>query len=173
MDSNPSVVSFWVCIGMSFIILLFFFIIVMLTILSLKIEISKWRWLYKELFNGIKDAKYAKFYTVIFLFVRICSVLVTIILQNDLFELKMSIFGLIHFCNLAFLFMCPFESTKDNIIENVNQISYFLAILPLTHLRDESQWKDYDETVYLYLLMTGPVVGFIIILTDLIIKIYK
>ena len=127
---------------------------------------------WEEFFTGIKDNKSAKAYHCIFIFVRFWSVLVVILLENLLYELKAILFLLIFFSSVLYTLLArPFEFVKENIAESINQISFFMLAFPLIYLESKRKWKRIYEHIYLYSLIAIPSINLWINLFSLVKKV--
>ena len=119
-------------------------------------------------FEGVKDRKYAKSNGIMFLFVRILSVFVVMALEDVVYHGKVGAFVVVQLLYAMFLVIVrPFEKVKDNIIESINQIIFFVLSIPLIHLNHENEWRDTYEETYITVLMFGPLIGGLVTLIDL------
>jgi len=150
---------------------LIFFIISAL--LTLSTDLDK-IWMFKEFFEGIKYTKFSKTTSTNFMLIRSLSVLLIVFMQDFIYLLKTGVFAFIHLIyTIFFITVRPFEKTKDNIIEILNQTTFFVLALPLIYLEKENDWKDSYEEIYLAILMTSPMISSIVIFIDCIKEIWK
>uniref|UniRef100_A0A7S3KLA0 Uncharacterized protein n=1 Tax=Euplotes crassus TaxID=5936 RepID=A0A7S3KLA0_EUPCR len=111
-----------------------------------------------EYYSGLKEETKSRMNTLIFLIVRILSVIIVLCLKSIWYKAKSSLYAVVHVIFSVFLLkVSPFEETKDNINEKILQINYFLACLPLIYLDHESRWSSTFEDIYSALLLSGPI----------------
>jgi len=113
-----------------------------------------------EYFADLRDAKYAKTNSILFMTIRIISVFLVIFTKDIFYKFKVALFILIHLVyTLFFVGVRPFTTVKHNLIESLNQIIFLILSVPLIHLRLKKNWKDSYEDIYLGILTFGPMLG--------------
>lgn len=116
-----------------------------------------------EFYSGTKDTKIAKLNMLIFIVLRITSVIFVISFTDTISELKVGIFTSLHFGYLVyFISVKPFEEVRDNVIEIFLQTIFVIASIMLMGLDTWSDWKDAFEWIYITLIFFLPVILFFI-----------
>ena len=78
-----------------------------------------------ELYDGFKDTSWSKLYMFIFILRRFAMAIVIVFMRDANVWVKCIIYTLIQIAALVYTFIVkPFEETKDNQIEMVNEITY-------------------------------------------------
>ena len=174
LSSSVTIVSivFWILFTLC--ILTFFIFSIIVYYWSFP-SISKEKlWIWMEFFADLRDAKYAKMNSVLFMAIRMISVFIIIFTKDIAYKLKVASFIIIHFIyTIFFVGVRPFTTVKHNLIESLNQIIFFILSIPLIHLRSKKDWKNLYEDIYLGTLIAGPIIGWWVILTDFFINLYK
>ena len=116
----------------------------------------------KEFFNGIKNGKVAKLYSMLLLWRRFVFVALLIFggsLSNIALICPMIIVQIAYLTNL--IIVRPYKQVKNNVIEIVNEWFYFLLVTLLSYFNTSERWSKTIETVYFWIILTN---SFIIIL---------
>ncbi|CAI2371970.1 unnamed protein product [Moneuplotes crassus] len=172
--SIPTIIS----LGLSFVFLLSITIFSVLSIWlywsQIKGAIHEEYWMYKELFDGLKNGKYSHLHSVLFMLWRFLSILILIFLPQGIYLLRASLFAMTQFISMCYLVIIrPFGDPKENINECINQIIYFMLSLSLISLENRGDWTDTYEDIYMYTLIFAPIIGIIVSFVALIRDIIK
>ncbi|CAI2380967.1 unnamed protein product [Moneuplotes crassus] len=142
-----------------------------------KIDSEKY-WACKEFFNGVKDGKYSKLYTTIFLMLRVMLVALVIFGKTIPSFYKATAFYLINIAYGGYLLVVrPYDNPQDNIVECVNQVLFCFLAVPLSWLQTKSRWTSFYEGLYIKIFMASPIIGsivcFIFLIKSIISRIQK
>ena len=122
-----------------------------------------------EFFAGLKLQKKFRVY-VLFLIARrtiFVIVLVTFVsFSSTTVTSILSVLQAIYI--LSLILLRPFDETKGNLIETINEFYLFLLIFPLVFLTIESKWVGPISTIYMWTLSSNSIVVFLIILGNLL-----
>ncbi|CAI2379955.1 unnamed protein product [Moneuplotes crassus] len=175
---------------------MFTFGLIIFSILALAWYLSGWsnesefhnHWSITELGSGLKNTKWAKMYSLVFLVVRLSYVLVLVLLSSpdqprdksfgdsslNTYYIEWSIFfsTQLAFC-VYMIWVRPFEDFTNNIVEGINQIFYICAIVPLLFMCSEPSWTESKEDIFIFILLSSPFLNSIINFINLIIILYK
>lgn len=78
--------------------------------------------LFKEFYEGTKDKRIAKLFIVVFFIRRYLTIMILVFMRNTHAIPRCALFCIVQLLNLAYLIKAkPFENTKDNIIEIMNE----------------------------------------------------
>lgn len=127
-----------------------------------------------EFSSGLKASKLARFYTILLLARRILFV-VLLIVFNELDKMVlisiMAFIQAIYFSSIVFI--RPFEDKQNNVIEILNEFVFSVLLGMLFHLNTEEAWTGFYSKLYVWIMMgnsvilvlilTGNVIGLIII----------
>ena len=154
-------------LGLSFLflasIMIFFVSAVCLYFYSTKRKDLKEKWMFKELFSGVKDDRLARTHSVMFMLIRFLSVVIVVTMRDAPYLLKSGLFSMIHLvCMVYYIAVRPFDNVKDNITETINQTTYFVMVTCLCFLREKENWSSSYETMYMYLFLGSPAIGVMI-----------
>ena len=121
-------------------------------------------WMTKELFAGIKDNKYAKLNTMVYLLVRFVSVMIVIACKDLLYEVKTIAYWFVHLSYTSyFIVIRPFDTVKQNLIETSNQVNCLILASFLLKLKEEEDWKDSTINIYMMIMMSGSFINCLIV----------
>ena len=116
-----------------------------------------------ELFLDIKNGRY-KIYIPILLIRRFTFVSILVIFATTY---SLIVNALLWFLQLAYLIymivLRPFETSKSNIIEIMNEIYFIFLLGWILYFNSESTWNDRASTIYISVLLSNNVFAFIII----------
>ena len=109
---------------------------------------------FKEFFSGLKDKSFPRLYLTILLLRRL--IFVVLLVMGSSIESLGLIIPMIwlqagYLCSMAFV--RPYKSTKNNLLEIVNEVYYFILITILSHFNSTSRWIQTVETAYLYIII--------------------
>ena len=120
----------------------------------------------KEFFNGIKNRSNARIYSTIFLFRRTLYVSFLIFgnsLSNIGLIIPLIVFQIVYLA--AIIFTRPFNETKNNIIEIVNEWFYLLLVSLLLYFNSIDRWSETIKNVYLFIIIANSLVLISIIIS--------
>ena len=130
--------------------------------------------LLEEIYANVKETTIGKFYTTMFLLRRIFIVLIIMSGSYTPVLFRAISFAVVQICAAIYVILRPFESTKDNIIEIINDVLIALFTITFTVFYQESWWTDTLSSIIVYTLISnGFLINFIIIIDTvfLIIKV--
>ena len=112
----------------------------------------------KEFFSGIKHGNYSKLYSTLLLMRRM--VFASILIFGQSFSnigliCPMIIIQFAYLLNLVIV--RPYKLAKDNIIEIVNELFYFLLIFILSYFNSKDRWSSIIENAYLIIILGNSV----------------
>ena len=97
----------------------------------------------KEFVEGTKDTKFGRLFILIFNIRRILSVTCLILLKSLPIIVRTIAYAFLQFCFLLYTFSRPLKIVKENVIECLNDISYFLMCTALIYFNSEDVWSDF------------------------------
>ncbi|CAI2379909.1 unnamed protein product [Moneuplotes crassus] len=173
LSSTVAKVSFGICMFLCVCLIVFYFMsFVMYKACFSEINRSKY-WYSTEFFSGIRDAKAAKLYCIMFLTLRIFIVSVIIPAQELASVYKAILFIIPNLCYAVFLCLVrPLQEIKDNIIEGINQVIFCALCVPLLWLDTENDWNSTYEQFYITTAMCSLSVGSLITLISLLLSLF-
>ncbi|CAI2381570.1 unnamed protein product [Moneuplotes crassus] len=116
-----------------------------------------------EYFNGVRNTKYSKLYSSMFMTLRLLLIWLVIFGKSIDPLYKALAFCLINIGYGAYLLIVrPLENPQDNIIEIINQFLFCCLSIPLCWLNTKPDWSSFYEHFYTSILMTSPAIGSII-----------
>ena len=123
-----------------------------------------------EVYDGFKDTAWSKLYMFIFILRRFAMAFVIVFMREANVWIRCVFFTLIQIAALVYTFIVkPFDESKDNLIEIINEVTYTLVCLIITVCNEESKWFDGLDSILIFSLMiVGLLIG-IIINVDIII----
>lgn len=131
------------------------------------------QWWYKELFEGLKDNKMSRLFSITFMFTRLLSASIIISFARDFYILKLLWFGFVNSCQVGYtLIVKPFSDARENIIETINQISYIFLVGGLLFLQEQKDWTDAYEGIYLTLFIAPSVIAVVISIFALVMNLW-
>ena len=119
----------------------------------------------KEFFNNIKNHSYWRLYSTILLSRRFIFVMLLIIsssLSSIWLILSMLVMQIIYFALITWI--RPYTSTKDNILEIINESFYLLLIAFLIHYNSDERWTKSAESAYFWLIIANSICVILIII---------
>ena len=103
---------------------------------------------FKEFFSGLKDKSFPRLYLTILLLRRLIFV-VLLVIGSSIDSLGLIIpmiwLQIGYLCSMVFV--RPYKSTKNNLLEIVNEVYYFILITILSHFNSTSRWIQTVEIV--------------------------
>jgi hypothetical protein len=134
----------------------------------------KKQWYFRELFNALKNNSPSRLFKLIFMIIRICFVLIIVLFSSWPVIVKVILFSSVQLISTMYTSAFrPFENIKDSVAEICNQFIFLIASSLLIHFDTKGEWNSKITTFYVYLIMTGPMIGSIISFIDIIFKIIK
>ena len=118
----------------------------------------------EEFFADLKLNKKSRCYIVAFLLRRLIYATVMITLASSVSFKVINIIAsaqLLYFIYLAIL--RPFEESKSNIVEIINELFLFIIFCPLVFLRTKNNWNPTKISLYVWVIFSNSVVIFLII----------
>jgi hypothetical protein len=151
--------------------------LILSVVLIVKAIISKHQsknWYFREFFNGIKETTKAKNYNLMFIMVRLLSVITVIVFSSMVLISKTVVFSLIQFSfSLYVILSRPFSQVKDTVIEGTNSAIFFILSSLLIYFDAKNKWSTVLEKIFVWLILAGPVIATFISLAMLIVDIVK
>ena len=114
----------------------------------------------KEVYDELKDTAWSKLYIFIFILRRFLMASVIVFMRDANVWIRCIFYTLIQIAALVYTFFVrPFEETKDNLIEIINDITYAVLCIFITICNEESRWFSSLDGILIFSLM---IVGIII-----------
>ncbi|CAI2379323.1 unnamed protein product [Moneuplotes crassus] len=174
---------------------MFTFGLIIFSILTIAWYLSGWssapelynHWSITELGSGLKNTKWAKMYSLVFLVARLSYVLALVLLSNpdqprdksfgdsslNTYYVEWSLFFMTQFAFCMYIICVrPFEDHANNIVECLNQICFTCVIVPFLIMCSESSWTESREDIFIYAFLSNSLLNSLINLANLIIIIY-
>jgi hypothetical protein len=131
-------------------------------------------WYFREFFNGIKETTKAKNYNLMFIMVRLLSVITVIVFSSMVLISMTVVFSLIQLSfSLYVILSRPFSQVKDTVIEGTNSAIFFILSSLLIYFDAKDKWSTVLEKIFVWLILAGPVIATFISLAMLIVDIIK
>ena len=155
-----SFITLILCIGL-------IFIPIYMAFSSFRLEVNQHN-KFGEFFSGFKPHKKYKLYLTILLLRRIIFVISLISLVSIPSNLLIGLLSVIQLIYLIYTtILRPYEEVKDNMIEIINEIYFFLLFGSLLHLNKESEWNITFTLIYMWVLSSNTMVLFLIIVSKI------
>ena len=169
----------WIAGPTSSIVLLLIFISFL--VLFFVIWIKSWSELYdtktsyfREFFSGLKQTKTSRIYFSTFLLRRVFWIMTAVALNKTSIYLQTGLFAATNILCLTFtVFVRPFESIKDNIIETINDFAFGLFCTLLLYFNQKNTWNDTVANAAIYFLLTWSMLSTLINLWFMIYEITR
>ena len=119
----------------------------------------------KSFFRGIQQNKIHKFYVTLLLLRRFLFVILLITLlfiSSRVLTIVLSIIQVLYTLNL--LYLRPYEETKGNLIEILNEIYFWFLLIFLTIVNTEDEWNSIKTNTYMWVLVSNTFVVLVIVL---------
>ena len=119
-----------------------------------------------ELYEGTKNKPLSKLYTFIFIIRRFITALVLVSMRDLNIWIRCIFFSIVQFFALVYAILIrPFDSTKDNIIEILNESIFSILCIIVTVCNKKSMWfKGLDNILIYTLMINGFLISFIVII---------
>ena len=146
-------------------------IFVLVVILVLYLTFSAYRLnegehnLLEEFFRGIKQNKAHKFYVTLILLRRFWFVILLItwlFISSRVLTIILSIIQVLYIWNLSYL--RPYEETKGNFIEILNEIYFGFLVLFLAIVNTEAEWNSIKTNTYMWVIVSNTFVVLVVVL---------
>ena len=151
-------------ISMILIFLQVFILVLYLTFSTYRLN-EKEHNLLEEFFRGIQQNKRHKFYVTLLLLRRFWFAILLItwlfMSSRDLI-IVLSIIQVIYILNLSFL--RPYEETKGNLIEILNEIYFGFLVIFLSIVNTEDEWNSIKTNIYMWVLVSNTFALLVIVL---------
>lgn len=128
----------------------------------------------KEIVRGLKDTKSARMYTFLLVFRRFALVSWLICMKD--YDKGYLIAFIVMFQVLylfRIIYVRPFESTTDNLVEITNEVFFTTACCLLVYLNNDNAWSGTNTDYYLILLISNNLVVVMIMLGKFLNIIYS
>ena len=146
-------------------------IFVLIVILVLYLTFSSYRLnerehnLLEEFFRGIQQNKIHKFYVTLLLWRRFLYVILLItwlFISSRSLTIVLSIIQVLYI--LSLLYLRPYEETKGNLIEILNEIYFGFLLIFLAIVNTEDEWSSTKTNTYMWVLVSNTFVVLVIVL---------
>ena len=164
LASTSDIISFIVAVV---IILIWFLFLIFSWILAHRTKqiIGEERDKFGQFFEGIKNNKISKYYVSFLLARRFIFVTALITLGLKSSTITLSIWSGVQVLYLgSLIFLRPFYELKDNIIEIINEVFFWVFLGSLFRLSSKENWTDTFTSVYVYLIVANNGLIFFIVL---------
>ena len=121
--------------------------------------------LLEEFFRGIQQNKIHKFYVTLLLLRRFLFVILLItwlFISSRVIITVLFIIQVLYILNLSYL--RPYEVTKGNLIEILNEIYFGFLLIFLAIVNTEDEWNSTKTNTYMWVLVSNTFVVFVIVL---------
>ena len=118
----------------------------------------------EEFFRGLKQERKHRLYVAILLWRRLVFVILIITWVLLMSRILAAILTIIQVAYIVLLsFIRPYEGTKGNLIEILNEIYFAFLILFLSIINTESDWSSIKTNFYMWVIVSNTFVVFIIV----------
>ena len=118
----------------------------------------------KSFFRGIQQNKRHKFYVALLLLRRFLFVILLItwlFISSRVLTIFLSLIQVIYILNLSY--WRPYEETKGNLIEILNEIYFGFLVLFLAIVNTEDEWNSTKTNTYMWVLVSNTFVVLVIV----------
>ena len=121
----------------------------------------------KELFGGLKDRSKPRLYSIVLL-TRRCFLVAFLVAGSSLTSTAIVVPMLVVQTVYVSLMTAlrPYKSAKDNLLEVVNEVYYFVMIAMLVHYNSDSKWSKAADTAYLWLIFSNSLTIIFIMISN-------
>lgn len=117
-----------------------------------------WFLSYRSIFQGLKDKFRYRSFMFLFCMRRSLLILILILMQSIKVSFKLIVFSMVQLPYFAIIiWLRPYESKKENFIEIINEILFWILYLSHFYLQDKADWTGTIEVVYIYLILVNNV----------------
>ena len=156
--------SFIFSISMILIFVLVVILVLYLTFSAYRLNESEHN-LLEEFFRGIQQNKRHKFYVTLLLLRRFLFVILLItwlFISSRVLIIVLSIIQVVYILNLSYL--RPYEETKGNLIEILNEIYFGFLVIFLSIVNTEDEWNSIKTNIYMWVLVSNTFVVLVVVL---------
>lgn len=118
---------------------------------------------FREFFNGIKNNKWSRSFTMLYFLRRFVYVLIVIWLRDKSISFKV---GLITAFQIPYLIgiclMRPFDMAKDNFCEILNEIIITMLFASHFYLQEKPEWSTYITYTYMWSIIVNNIIAMLI-----------
>ena len=121
--------------------------------------------LLEEFFRGIQQNKRHKFYVTLLLlrrFLFVTLLITWLFISSRVLIIVLSIIQVVYILNLSYL--RPYEETKGNLIEILNEIYFGFLVIFLSIVNTEDEWNFIKTNIYMWVLASNTFVVLVIVL---------
>ena len=157
-------ISFLYSISMILIFLLVVILVLYLTFSTYRLKEREHN-LLDEFFRGIQQNKKHEFYVTLLLLRRFWFVILLVtwlFISSRNLTIVLSIIQVLYI--LSLLYLRPYEETKENLIEILNEIYFGFLVLFLAIVNTEDEWSSIKTKIYMWMLNSNTFVVFAIVL---------
>ena len=161
--NSKRLISFIFSISMILIFVLVVILVLYLTFSTYRLN-EKEHNLLEEFFRGIQQNKRHKFYVTILLLRRFLFVILLItwlFMSSRVLTIVLSLIQFFYI--LSLLYLRPYEETKGNLIEILNEIYFGFFVLFLGIVNTEDKWNSIKTNAYMWVLVSNTFVVLIIV----------
>ena len=148
----------------SFILLICHLLIVWVCLIKLKENVQTKQ---SKLFNGIKPQRKHRLYPSTLLIRRtifVSFLIWLVIVQSRVLIAILSLIQLIYLVYISYL--RPYVEAKDNIIEIMNEVYFFLLLFLLIFFNSESDWSSITTSAYMWTISSNSMLSFLIVFSN-------
>ena len=122
---------------------------------------------FKEYFNGIRNNSVVRIYTALVLTRRLLIVTFLITWSSLSSIYLMQIVAIIQFIYLlGIIVLRPFQEIRNNWIEIVNEVYFFVMVIYISNYSTSDRWTDTAVDIFLYLILTNSLIIIVILLSN-------
>ena len=117
----------------------------------------------EEFFRGVQHTKKHRFYIILLLLRRITFIALLVIItwiHSRVLVIFLSIIQTIYTIQLSYV--RPFQETKENFIEILNEVYFSFLIIFLAFTNTEDEWNSVKTSIYMWVLVSNTLVTFLI-----------
>ena len=157
-------ISFLFSMSMVLIFLLVVILVLYLTFSKYRLD-EKEHNLLKEFFRGVQQNKRHRFYVSLLLLRRFWFVILLItwlFISSRVLTIVLSLIQFLYILSLSYL--RPYEETKGNLIEIMNEIYFGFLVIFLAIVNTEDEWNSIKTKTYMWVLVSNTLVVLVIVL---------
>ena len=118
----------------------------------------------EEFFRGIQQERRHRFYTVLLLLRRFVFIILLITWTWIPSRVIIVILTSLQVAYIIYLtYIRPFQETKGNIIEILNEFYFIFLLLFLAFINTEVEWNSTKSNIYMWVLISNTIVFFLIV----------
>ena len=160
-------ISFAFSILMILIFVLSIALVLYLAVSSYRIIMNEQRKL-EEFFRGLQITKVHKIYTTMLLLRRLIFVILLVtwtFISSRVLIIILAIIQVVYAACLTYL--RPYDESKNNIIEILNEIYFFFLILFLAIINTKNEWSSTKTNSYMWVLASNTIITFLIVISKI------